>query len=156
MTHRPEDMTWSQRAAAGLVNKLPPILVRETERIGLSFGFICVGLISILNINQRQAIVNGDLSKAAVLNWSIMLIMGGSLTIWGMVASSRLIERAGITLSMIGCLIYAVVVLIIGTTISSLVVGVLFLALFAIKLIRLLVSTVQQANSRHRIANQGE
>jgi hypothetical protein len=139
--------TKRQKLAFWVLEHSPPLLVAETERVGLSVGFIGVGIISILNINERPAFGSETVNHALIINWACTLILGGICTIWGMNKSNRTVERAGLLLSMIGCITYAIVAIFAGTTLTALVVATLFLALGGIKFIRLMISSATRSNA---------
>jgi len=144
-------MTKPQRFALAVVSRLPKVLVSDTERIGLSLAFICIGIGTLLNLGRPSTL---GVTEAMAINWSVTLILGGLLTIWGMVKSHRLTERVGVALAGYGCAIYGATVLSLGQTRSAIIVGVMFLCLAVIKLIRLLTSTAAQALIAERHAQE--
>lgn len=147
MTH---NLPWSQRVSAAIIHRLPRIFLADPERVGLSIAFICVGIVSLANM-ERDSVV---FTSAAILNWSATLILGGIFTILGMGLGKRLLERAGITLSMLGCLLYSGVAFSYGQTFATAVIAVMFLCLGMIKMIRLLISSAAQAEL-HKMQNGG-
>jgi hypothetical protein len=144
MTH--DRMNPMQRIAIAVTKRLPPIFIADTERIGLSLGFVVIGAVSLSTLDNPSVFTN-TYAKYIVVLWSITLIVGGVLTIWGMYFGKRLTERAGITLAGIGCATYGIT-LIIGGGGRSILVGALFVVLAIVKAIRLLVSTASAAYNR--------
>ena len=132
-----------QRMAIRVTRLLPPVWIRETERIGLSLGFIVVGVSSLMTLDEPSAFTR-VYDAFIVIMWSATLIIGGVLTIWGMHFGLRLTERAGITLAGIGCATYGITLMSLGGG-RSMLVGALFIILALIKVVRLLVSTASAA-----------
>lgn len=138
-------LSTSQKIALKVTSWLPKSLITDTERIGLSLGFMAVGATSLMALNDHPQSALAELMPLwAVVEWSITLFLGGLLTIWGIQISNRRVERVGIMLAAIGCLTYGISVLIQGSGRAK-VVGILFLVLFLIKMIRLMVSTASAA-----------
>ena len=132
-----------QRMAIRVTRLLPPVWIRETERIGLSLGFVVVGVSSLMTLDAPSPFTYAY-AKYIVIMWSATLIVGGVLTIWGMHFGLRLTERAGITLAGIGCATYGITLIALGGG-RSMLVGALFIVLALIKVVRLLVSTASAA-----------
>lgn len=133
-----------QRMSLRITHYLPKALISDTERVGLSVAFMFVGITSVLTLGDENSIFSILYPVWVVLCWSITLFVGGALTIIGINWSLRLTERAGITLAAIGCLSYGGTLMIYGMGRSK-VVGVMFIILFLIKMIRLIVSTASSA-----------
>lgn len=131
-----------QRFAVWVTSRLPNVLITDTERVGLSLGFVVTGATSLAALDEPGAL-SDVIGPLAVINWSVMLILGGVLTIYGMAVSARRVERVGLVFSAIGCSIYGVAALLLGGRAS--VIGGLFVFLAAVKVIRLLVSTASSA-----------
>lgn len=136
------------RLSTAIVRRLPPVVIRDTERLGLSLSFIFLAVASATaaftqrNVGRVESIV----PPWVYLEWSATLFAGGVLTIWGMLISHRLLERTGVLLSGIGCATYGLAL--ISTAHGdprTWVVGVLFLILTVVKTIRLLASTAAEA-----------
>jgi hypothetical protein len=140
----PPSFNLMQRICLRITHYLPRSLIADTERIGLSIAFIFVGMTSMATIYDENSAFSSLYPTWVIVMWSITLFVGGVLTIIGMNWSLRLTERAGIMLAGIGCLSYGGTLLAYGSGRSK-VVGVLFLILFLIKLIRLIVSTASSA-----------
>ena len=123
-----------------LSRKLPPVLVRETERVGLSTAFIGVGLLFLLSLPPHADYPSHFPSWLAV-ELAATFILGGVLTIYGMATARRAQERAGMLLAAFGCLSYSLAIFAVAHHPRQFVLGVLFLILFLVKVIRLMVST---------------
>ena len=132
-------LTRVQRAALWVVDRLPQSVVSDTERVGLSLGFIGTGILSLMTLSDENSVFTKTYPDLSIIGWSIMLLMGGILTIWGMEKSHRAMEMMGVGMAGLGCLIYSVTLLWLGDGRSK-VVGILFLALAAIKGLRILIA----------------
>lgn len=139
----PSSFKWWQRASLHITKFLPRVLISDTERVGLSLGFIVVGILSLSTLNDDSVFTN-LFSRFVVIAWSVMLILGGILTIYGMQVGARLTERAGIMMAGLGCLTYGITLVSNGEG-RTLLVGWLFVVLGFIKAIRLIVSTASAA-----------
>ena len=140
-------LTWMERISIWLSTKLPKSLITDTERVGLSLAFIATGVVSLLALdddNKRSSSIVRLLPEWVLIEWSITLALGGFLTIWGIQKSNRKTERVGMMLAAIGSATYGLSALILGTGRAK-IIGVLFIILCLIKLIRLIVSTASAA-----------
>jgi hypothetical protein len=139
MTHAPPPNRW-HRAAEFIVWHLPPLLVRDTERVVLNLATGTVGITSLLALREPGTIADA-LSIPLLILWSVTLIIGAILVIVGMSRGFRVVERAGLMLTALGCTTYALALFGSESTRAK-IVGVLFLAIAAAKVVRLLVSWV--------------
>lgn len=139
MTHSPPPGR-GQRLAEAIVWHLPPLLIRDTERVVLNLATGTVGVTSLLVLRESGTIAD-TLSVPLLILWSVTLIIGAVLVIVGMSRGFRVVERAGLMLTAIGCATYALALFGSGSPRAQ-IVGVLFIAIAAAKVIRLLVSWV--------------
>lgn len=144
----PQSFKWYQKIALVVTNVMPRVLIQETERVGLSLGFIVVGVLSLMTLEDRNSLFVALYNDFVIFCWSVMLISGGMLTLVGMTRGLRITERAGIALAGLGCLTYGLTLAIYGDGRAK-VTGALFLILFLIKVIRLLASTASAAYLAH-------
>lgn len=144
-----------ERFAIWLVSKLPPPLVRDTERLGLSLGFIVVGLLSLAFLTGGRP-STAQLPAWVVCEWVFTLVLGGALTIWGIWFSKRMTERLGMMLAGTGCLTYGLTLITIGwdENVRQVLTGALFLIFALIKGLRLAVSTAAVAVLSERAREQ--
>lgn len=138
-TDHPPQLNRSQRVAVAIVRRLPSPLIRDTERVMLNVGTGLVGVISLLALAEPGTI-SDVLAMPLLILWSVTLIAGGILTLAGIFQSWRAVERGGMMLTGIGCLIYAAALFSVGSARAQ-IIGVLFLCIAATKAIRLLTST---------------
>lgn len=139
--------SWLTRASVWLIRHIPPPLVSDTERIGLSLAFVAVGGLSTIFL------INQDIRPALypvwmVYSWTIALIIGGSFTIVGIWRGSRQVERFGMMMAAIGCLTYGtgnISAGLEGGPRRLLITGILFVLFAVIKVIRLAASTAASA-----------
>ena len=139
MTH----LSRFQRFALAVVRKLPGPLIREPERVMLNIATGIVGVASLLVLAQPGTIAR-VLSVPLLVMWSVTLILGCLLTVVGMFRSFRATERAGLMLTAIGCAIYASALFSVGGARAQ-IIGYMFLAIAATKILRLLISTAGAA-----------
>ena len=132
-------LTRAQRFSLAVVRRLPAPLIRETERVMLNVATGVVGLTSLVALNEPGTIAR-VLPVPLLLMWSVTLIAGSVFVLFGMFRGYRAIERAGLMLTGIGCLVYAVCLFSVGGARAQ-IVSYLFVAIAATKLIRLLAST---------------
>lgn len=137
------------RLSLWLARRLPPQLMADTERIGLSLAFIAVGILSIISsaAEKPTGLVEATVPPIAYYEWTITLIAGGVLTIIGLWIGHRWTERFGVMLAGTGCLTYGLALLGWASNPRQYISGVLFLLLALVKLIRLVVSTAAAASS---------
>lgn len=138
--HSPTGASRSQRIAVQMTKHLPPIIVRDTERVVLAAGVTVTGVGSLLAV-QDPGTLGKVLPIGLLIEWSVTLMLGGVLTIFGMVTARRLYERAGLMLTAIGSLTYAFALAFIGSPRTA-IVSALFFAICLGCLIRLAASTV--------------
>lgn len=136
------DLTRGQRFSQAIVSHLPVPLIRDTERVMLNVATGVVGILSLLALGEPGTISDA-LAVPLLLMWSATLIVGAVLTLVGIFRSRRPLERSGMMLTAIGCLIYAATLSNGGP--RAQIVGALFLAIALTKVIRLLTSTVGAA-----------
>lgn len=135
----PREVKPFTRASVWVAGKLPKSLVTDTERVGLSLGFIFVGGASMAQVNDTGGIAQ-ILPLWALVEWSVTLFLGGCFTILGIQFGYRALERAGVCLAMIGCFTYSIALFTLPSGRAQ-VIAVLFLFLAFIKLCRLIIST---------------
>lgn len=129
-----------QRAAEWIVWHLPTLLVRDTERVVLNLATGTVGVTSLLALREPGTIAD-TLSIPLLVLWSVTLIIGAVLVLVGMSRGFRVVERAGLMLTALGCATYALALFGSDSTRAK-IVGLLFIAIVLAKVIRLLVSWV--------------
>jgi len=145
-TTRPA-LSVGQRISLWLINRLPPILVRETERVILSITVTLVGLTSLMATSESGS-VSRVLPRWALIEWSITLLLGGAFTLVGMFRGKRMIERVGIALTAVGSITYAATLMAIGPVRGKVIALVFFAIAFAC-LIRMASSTAANAIAEH-------
>lgn len=138
MTENPT-LSRSQRFAVAVVGRLPSAIIRDTERVMLNAATGVVGFTSLIALGEPGTIAK-VLPLPLLVAWSVMLMAGALLTLVGIFRSLRLTERAGMTLTGLGCLVYASALFTEGSARGQ-IIGGLFLAIAATKALRLLVST---------------
>lgn len=131
--------TRAQRFAQTVVAHLPAPLIRDTERVMLNAATGIVGVTSLLAL-QEPGTIAVILPAPLLVMWSATLIAGSVFVLYGMFRARRPIERAGLMLTGIGCLIYAAALFSVGGPRAQ-IIGGLFLLIAATKGIRLLTST---------------
>lgn len=136
--------------AVWVTRRLPVPLVRDTERFGLSFAFIVIGVLSFyvsLVAPAGSDRLGSIVPWWAYYEWMITFVTGGGATMIGMWTGRRRMERFGITLSGVACMTYGVALVTLGlANPHQLISGVLFLILALVKLIRLCVSSAARSN----------
>ena len=145
-------LTLPQRISVWVTAHLPRVLVSDTERVGLSLAFIAVGLTSLERINMPATYYSTG--AVNIVMWSLTLVFGGIFTIWGMATGARATERFGLVLSTWGCLVYGSAALAGATTRGGWIIGIMFLCLAVIKLLRLIVSSAAQARELQQLQRQ--
>jgi hypothetical protein len=119
------------------------MLVRDTERVMLNVATGTVGLLSLLAIEEPGTIAD-VLPLPLLILWSVTLIIGAVLVLLGMWRGYRTVERAGLMLTAIGCITYASALFSVGGARAQ-IIGWLFVAIAATKVVRLLVSSAANA-----------
>ena len=142
MTHSPPPSR-GQKAASAIVRHLPGPLVRDTERVVLNMATGTVGFTSLLALREPGTIAE-VLPIPLLVLWSVTLIIGAVLVLLGMSRGYRTVERAGLMLTAIGCVTYASALFSVGGARAQ-IIGGLFLAIAAAKVVRLLVSSATNA-----------
>ena len=135
---------WFQHLSVKVVRKLPPVFIRETERIGLSAGFIVIGVTSLMALHDQGPLDGVPLW--AFIEWSLTLILGGLFTLWGMFTSQRLVERLGLGLSAVGTFTYGCAAITTGYPRAT-IIGFFFLFLTVVKVTRLMVSSAANVST---------
>ncbi|WP_030526597.1 hypothetical protein [Phycicoccus jejuensis] len=132
-------LTRAQRFALAVTTRLPGPLVLNPERIMLNVAMIVVGITSLLALGEPGTIAR-VLSVPLLIMWSVTLLAGGTLVLFGMLRAHRTVERGGLMLVGLGCLTYAATLF--GSPgARAQIVGGLFLAIALVQLVRLLAST---------------
>lgn len=140
---QPPSPSRGQRLALAIVPRLPVLLVRDTERVVLNLATGTVGFTSLLALREPGTIAT-VLPFPLLVLWSVTLMIGAAMVLLGMSRGYRILERAGLMLSAIGCVTYAAALFSVGGARAQ-IIGVLFLAIAAANLLRLLASSASNA-----------
>jgi hypothetical protein len=148
MTEHPPDLTRSQKAAFWIVDRMPKVLIQDTERVVLNVATGSIGVTSLLALREPGTIAE-VLSIPLLVLWSVTLILGSIFVLIGMTKSFRVVERAGLMLTSIGCATYASALFSVGG-VRAQIIGIVFIGIALAKVIRLIVSSVADliANGR--------
>lgn len=121
----------------------PRILLTDTFQVGFAIAFLAVGLLSLLALFggvPPGAIGHALPTDLLRIVWGSSLIVGGGFQLLGLQWISRDAERFGMTMTMVGCVIYGLALFAFATTASGLILGLLFVSFAAIYWIRLRTS----------------
>lgn len=134
-------LTPPQRLSMWVIPRLPRIVVTDTLQVALAFAWLCVGVGSLITL-QEPSVANRALVLIALrIEWSVTLILGGAAQIYGLQRESRMWERSGLALAAVGTLTYCFALLASGRP-SGYVIAVAFLAFTVGYVIRMMASTV--------------
>lgn len=122
-----------------LIWRLPAPLLAAPERILLATLCIVVGGAGLFPQAQPSTL-RSLMPEWAVYVWAVTLLLGGLALLVGILRSDRPLERAGLGLTIVGSVTYAVVVTVV-VGLPGLVAGLAYLLLAAAYAVRLLVST---------------
>lgn len=122
--------------AEWLLRHLPAAVAATPERVLINLSCALIGL-SVL-IGTRSPALN-RLYPFPLYEWALTMLVGGLAVLAGMASRRRTLERLGMILISVGCVFYAVLLLVVFGWAGA-VTAFIFLAIAAAKAIRLLTS----------------
>lgn len=138
-------MTAPRGAASWLLRHLPETIAVNPERVLINVGVILIGL-SVL-LGERSPVLN-RLWPFPLYEWGAIMVGGGVTVLVGIARRKRTLERLGMILVAAGCLLYAVLLMVVIGW-PGVFTAIIFLAIAAAKIIRLVVtSAVRSSNIR--------